>query len=164
LSEDSQDEDTETTTLKIPRRHNQSFEQIKQREDLMHQQQHARHNRFSKNRKGKAKKSPLKANSNHACSLEEWNQYQSCSSLKCADLQAWQTPKKGVVRNFIVSSYAEVDRISDIYVKNLPCTFQDQQGHDIKNSENSSWLQIRCFVRGFIIACFIVSLIQFKRE
>lgn len=158
---ESQNTDERTVIYK-PRRLNKSFEEVKHREDWMNQQQQARHDCFVKNRKAK----PSISTPKNSITPEDFNQYISCSSMK--SFEVFTTPKKGLVRNFIVSNHAEVDRISDIYVKRSPFIFTSKQEFKNPNpnesAENISLANLRYFVMGFILACFYFSVIHFKRS
>jgi hypothetical protein len=125
--------DSVSTMFLKPRRLNDSLEHVKQRENWMYQQQHARNNRFVKNRQDM-----LETNSLNESHME-------------LDLGIEQNPKKDLIRNFIMSNYSEVERISDIYVNSsqLPV---------IKTPEHSSLIQLRYFVLGFVFAFFFLSV------
>lgn len=91
----------------------ESFEQIKQREQLMEHQQKARLKSFTRNRRRSSE-------SMQQTSADDFSCFLSCMSLKSVDPdssnEAQPASTKCHVQNFIISHQAPVNRISDIYV------------------------------------------------
>lgn len=104
----SEEEEEESRTSKNSRELNSSLEYVKRREEWNLQQRATRRKIFNKNRRKSAE---------NQRPSDDWGQFQSCVSLENSSVDVNYDAKKGVIRNFLVSHHAQVNRLSDIYVK-----------------------------------------------
>jgi hypothetical protein len=107
-------------------KHDSSLEHIQQLEAFQKKQRNMRRRSFTKNRRSSLHvehKITTRFTSNNSQKLlssnpsEEWDQFQSCMSLRSSSSQGLRTPRKMIVKNFLDTHVSEVNRMSDIYVK-----------------------------------------------
>lgn len=138
-----------------------SLDYLRCREVWMRKQQTSRLNQFNKNRPNSHKKDLCRKTG--TSSEDDWSQFQSCTSLKSfgtdssgARSLAFTSPKKGQIRNFIMSHYTQVDRISDIFVLPARQTIAEKAE---KNDGVATWRDIKNVVLGFSLSYIIVVVI-----
>lgn len=138
---------------------NDSLKQVNQYEDWMLNQQKARHSRIRKNRRSSFEKN-FHRNQNMS---DDWAKFQSCTSLKSVDAEssndALRSPKKSVTKNFFMSHFSQVERISDIYVPSHRQVTQETAETNI----NLFLRDHKCAIITAFIACFIVVAFLFKK-
>lgn len=147
--DDGWDEDDDPAMSKA-RNLDDSLEYQRPREEFFLGQKVARRKFFNKNRGMRFENIKQRLGRNSISSkttvtVDDWSQFQSCSSLKSTesanDLEVG--PKKTVFRNFMLSNHSTVDRMSDIHVP--PARMISKE--TAENPENLS-------LRAIIIVCF----------
>lgn len=145
------------------RRLDASLEYIRRREERAALQSNSRRSRFNKNRRSSIVNSRQSYRTSGASN--DWGQFQSCVSLEDTSAEFSHTPKKGLTQNFITSHHAQVNRISDIYVKPPKRAIQ-LENKDCDSDRKFSLHQLKNILAGFGIALFAIlfRFLSFKKQ